>query len=185
MSTSSATSNVASAASAAPLPPPHRLIHTHDPSTGAPLLREDTVPINPMGNGDPSAYGMIYVQDQLKADPAKALEGPDKTPDTMWVCSTGVTSAWIDLPPKYDSRMAYTTSMSYIVVILGSVEIGFHDGTSRLLHPGDVYVNAASVHKWGNPTDQWTRLVGFSTPSEELSIKGQTLDKLLDAKKVF
>jgi hypothetical protein len=28
-------------------------------------------------------------------------------------------------------------------------------------------------------------LVGFSTPSEELSIKGQTLDKLLDAKKVF
>lgn len=95
MSTSSATSNVASAASAAPLPAPHRLIHTHDPSTGAPLLREDTVPINPMGNGDPSAYGMIYVQDQLKADPAKALEGPDKTPDTMWVCSTGVTSAWI------------------------------------------------------------------------------------------
>jgi hypothetical protein len=93
MSTSNTASNTAS--DAAPLPAPHRLIHTHDPLTGAPLLREDTVPINPMGNGDPSAYGMIYVQDQLKADPAKALEGPDKTPDTMWVCSTGVTSAWI------------------------------------------------------------------------------------------
>jgi hypothetical protein len=79
------------------LPSPRRLIHTHDPSTGAPILTEDTVPIQPGPGGQ--SYAMMYVQDRLvsRTDTESVLKGREDKTDLGWVITTGVSSAWIGM----------------------------------------------------------------------------------------
>ena len=38
----------------------------------------------------------------------------------------------------------------YLVLLSGTVKLTFMDGTTKMLNPGDLFINVSGVHKWTN-----------------------------------
>jgi len=63
-----------------------------------------------------------------------------------------------DLPttakePGQDPRMHRTTSIDYLVVLSGKIDLIMEEGQTTL-HPGDVIIQRGTNHAWDNPYDQ-------------------------------
>ena len=60
----------------------------------------------------------------------------------------------IDFAPGVESPMHRAMSVDYGVVIEGEFELTLSSGESRIMKPGDVSVNRATMHKWRNCDDE-------------------------------
>ncbi|TGO60312.1 hypothetical protein BELL_1207g00040 [Botrytis elliptica] len=56
----------------------------------------------------------------------------------------------IDFAPGLDSPMHRAMSLDYSIVIESELEITLDSGESRIMRPGDVSVQRATMHKWRN-----------------------------------
>lgn len=51
--------------------------------------------------------------------------------------------------------MHYTDTIDYAVATNGTFELVLHDGSKRVVKPGNVVVQLANVHQWNNVGDDW------------------------------
>lgn len=80
----------------------------------------------------------------------------------------------IDFAPGVESPMHRAMSIDYGVVIEGEFEITLDSGESRIMRPGDVSVQRATMHKWRNCSQtQCGRMVFILLDCKPLQI-GQT-----------
>ncbi|KAL9076768.1 MAG: hypothetical protein Q9161_000753 [Pseudevernia consocians] len=66
----------------------------------------------------------------------------------------GSVARMIDFAPGVESPMHRAMSVDYGVVIEGEFELTLSSGESRIMKPGDVSVNRATMHKWRNCDDE-------------------------------
>ena len=66
----------------------------------------------------------------------------------------GSVARLIDFAPGVESPMHRAMSIDYGVVIEGEFELTLSGGESRIMKPGDVSVNRATMHKWRNCDDE-------------------------------
>jgi hypothetical protein len=72
--------------------------------------------------------------------------------------------------------MHRTQSLDYGIVIEGSIEMILDSGETRLLYPGDVAVQRATMHAWRNPSKtEWTRMVFVLQDCQKVKVGGEEL----------
>ncbi|RDW87993.1 hypothetical protein BP6252_00025 [Coleophoma cylindrospora] len=95
----------------------------------------DRPPVSLAGDTDIKAYG-------------KYLENPPEL-----VPPGGGSVIWyIDTPPEGSGPMHRTVSLDLVVVLEGEVELLLDSGETRLLRPGDLTLQRATMHAWRNPS---------------------------------
>ncbi|KAI9632644.1 uncharacterized protein MKK02DRAFT_40950 [Dioszegia hungarica] len=168
---------------------PLRIIHTNSARDGSPIIKEDNVELDRMGN---MAWKPAFVQPTLVGDPSKVLDGADRGTDTpmSWICSTGVTCAWTDLDPGFGTEgpskhLFYVGATDMTTVSKGQLTVIFKDDTRKILHPGDIFVNAAGIFRYENNGTETVRLVVFSTPSDTVKIDGKELEQVTGVRRFF
>ncbi|RDW56633.1 hypothetical protein BP5796_13098 [Coleophoma crateriformis] len=119
----------------------------------------DRPPVSLAGNIDITAYG-------------KCLENPPEL-----VPPGGGSVVWyIDTPPEGSSPMHRTISLDLVVLLEGEVELLLDGGETRLLRPGDLTLQRATMHAWRNPSKiKWTRMLGVMSECEPVEIGGKKL----------
>ncbi|CAD6564520.1 MAG: hypothetical protein TREMPRED_005398 [Tremellales sp. Tagirdzhanova-0007] len=150
------------------LPNPRRLVLSHDSKTGAPAAIDEKIQMNIMAPGQ--AVGRAYIQTSPIGKPSSALDGIKTEPDSGPVHSTGVSSSFLDMGPGVEYPMHFTHTQDYVVVITGEPELGFHDGTWRKFHPGELAICVAAAHSWRNTTDKWVQTATALTSFVEVII---------------
>ncbi|PQE23134.1 cupin domain-containing protein [Rutstroemia sp. NJR-2017a WRK4] len=79
----------------------------------------------------------------------------------------------IDFAPGVDSPMHRAMSLDYGIVIEGELEITLNSGESRVMRPGDISVQRATMHKWRNCSkEKSARAVFVLLDCEPFSING-------------
>ena len=103
------------------------------------------------------------------------------------VRSDGGTNIWfVDTPPQGESPVHRTISVDIVVHILGELELtltsfnGNVDGEceKRIIKPGDVTIQRATLHKWRNPSKtQWARMLAVMNEAQPVVVNegGTTL----------
>ncbi|PYH62128.1 transcription factor domain-containing protein [Aspergillus niger CBS 101883] len=134
-----------------PLPNTRRIITTHNASRSA------TIAINehkePTALEDGTYLNPLWSSDEL---PATIDQDPTKIQPNPTAATTGgsVFSTY-DLPPKYEGPMHRSITLDYITVTQGVVTLSTDDGSTVTLRAGDTVVQRGTMHKWGNPSDEW------------------------------
>lgn len=67
----------------------------------------------------------------------------------------------IDFGPGVESPLHRTLSLDYGIVIEGEMEITLDSGESRILKPGDIAIQRATMHKWRNCLKDKSSRVAF------------------------
>lgn len=89
----------------------------------------------------------------------------------------GGTVVWyIDTPPSGTAPMHRTTSVDFVILLQGELELIMEDGEVRSLKPGDLVVQRATMHAWRNPSSvKWARMVAVMSESKPVVAGGETL----------
>ncbi|KAI9867239.1 MAG: hypothetical protein M1813_009517 [Trichoglossum hirsutum] len=161
---------------ASPLRDNVRHITTHDPTTGKAIVHSST-PGNWAAYEDGKlGFNVIYstskfppdlnddedvkAHDRLRASGKLGLVNPGGT-----VCRT------VDFGPEYECMMHRTQSLDYGIVIEGEIEMVMDSGETRLLHPGDVAVQRATMHAWRNSSKtKWARMIFVLQDCEKVRV---------------
>lgn len=79
----------------------------------------------------------------------------------------------IDFGPGIESPLHRAMSLDYGIVIEGELEITLDSGESRILRPGDVSVQRATMHKWRNCSkEKSARMVFILLDCQPFSVNG-------------
>jgi len=82
----------------------------------------------------------------------------------------------IDFAPGVESPMHRAMSIDYGIVIEGEFEITLDSGESRIMRPGDISVQRATMHKWRNCLqDKASRIVFILLDCKPLTVNGEEL----------
>ena len=153
------------------------LVYTTDPESGAAKVHttEMAMTKTPLGH----SVGMLMVQKSLEPDPQEVpgMVGA-KTDTGSWMQKDGLT--WVtfgkafscvrlllmehaEIPAGLDTKLdhfadtlstspihLYLTFLAYTILTHGELDVDLIDGSTQKLMQGDVFVNAASVHRWVN-----------------------------------
>ncbi len=66
----------------------------------------------------------------------------------------------LDFPPGSHSPMHKTQSLDYAVVLEGRIQAGLDSGETQILQQGDMVVQRATNHDWGNASQtEWARML--------------------------
>ncbi|ORY54951.1 uncharacterized protein BCR38DRAFT_452998 [Pseudomassariella vexata] len=83
---------------------------------------------------------------------------------------------YIDTPPNGASPLHRTVSLDIVIPVEGEIELQLDSGETRLLKPGDLAIQRATMHAWRNPsTTKWARMIGIMSESEPVVVGNQTL----------
>ncbi|ODN83069.1 hypothetical protein L202_01291 [Cryptococcus amylolentus CBS 6039] len=156
------------------LPPPRRLVAAHA-TDGTPVLLEHHFP---SADTDPATLKaqVLFLQPDLVAKPEKAVEWAEARPDKI-SHDDAISARYIDLPPSADGFFHFTQTIDYLVITHGELEMELHDGTKTTVHPGDLVVQAANIHRWNNLKPEWARFIAFVGPSEAVKVDGKGLEE--------
>ncbi|EHA22566.1 hypothetical protein CBS115989_7879 [Aspergillus niger] len=155
-----------------PLPNTRRIITTHNASRSA------TIAINehkePTALEDGTYLNPLWSSDEL---PATIDQDPTKIQPNPTAATTGgsVFSTY-DLPPKYEGPMHRSITLDYITVTQGVVTLSTDDGSTVTLRAGDTVVQRGTMHKWGNPSDEWARLTSVMVQARPVVVDGKEME---------
>jgi len=170
------------------LPPFHRFITTHEPSTGKAVFSK-ALPEEAPGVllPPPSAqFALMYTSNgwpaQLNGD--KDLETYTNflaNPPGITI-SSGVLCRVVDMFPGALSPMHRTVSLDYGVVIEGEIELVLDSGEVRHMKRGDTAIQRGTNHAWKNVTPKdmgngWARMFFVLMPSEPVEVAGKALEE--------
>lgn len=143
-----------------------RYITTHDESGKAVLVEEsvtsEEVKLKRLGN---AAFNVLYHTDQT---PVVMQDNNDlkthlSTGTVPIAVKGGTVLRMVDIAPGTSSPMHVTNSLDYGVVLEGEVELILEDmdkGPRRIMGPGDVSVQRATMHAWRNTSETaWARML--------------------------
>ncbi|KAI9785716.1 MAG: hypothetical protein M1839_008733 [Geoglossum umbratile] len=142
-----------------------RHITTHDPATGKAVVHSST-PGNWISFDD-AKLGFNVVYTTSKFPPNLNDDEDIKTHEEVvgsrklgLVNYGGTVCRTVDFAPEYKCMMHRTQSLDYGIVVQGSIELILDSGETRLMHPGDVAIQRATMHAWRNPSKkEWARMV--------------------------
>ena len=88
----------------------------------------------------------------------------------------------IDFAPGVESNAHRALTLGYGCVIEGEFELELDSGEKRLMKPGDVSVNRATVHTWRNMLmDKPGRILYVLLPIEPLKVNGNLVTQDMGA----
>lgn len=89
----------------------------------------------------------------------------------------GNAAVWyIDMPPGSESPMHRTMSLDIVIQIEGEVELTLESGEKRVIKPGDLIVQRATMHAWRNTSShKWSRMIGIMAESQPVEAGGKVL----------
>ena len=84
------------------LPPPRRIVLSHDPQTGAPVTVDK--PIDMMTGPVGQRFGVAYTQQDFIGRPELAVEGASRKPDNGFIQTTGISAGFIGTSAQRGGR---------------------------------------------------------------------------------
>ncbi|TPX12169.1 uncharacterized protein E0L32_007055 [Thyridium curvatum] len=158
------------------LPNPRRVITDTNPDTGLAgfsTAQDESLGVtNDLGG---SLFRLGYVADRAP----QALDGADlaaygdhlQTKPPLFNPGDGATVWYVDTAPGGTSPMHRTVSLDVVVLLEGEIELTLDSGEKRLLRPGDMTVQRATMHAWRNPSaDKWARMVAVMAESQPVKL---------------
>ncbi|GAW17497.1 hypothetical protein ANO14919_069540 [Xylariales sp. No.14919] len=86
---------------------------------------------------------------------------------------SGTVCRMVDFGPGYVCMMHRTQSLDFGVVVEGEIDLILDDGSSTRLKRGDIAVQRATIHAWGNPSKtEWARMVFVLQDTKPLIVNG-------------
>ncbi|KAF3764335.1 hypothetical protein M406DRAFT_339961 [Cryphonectria parasitica EP155] len=83
---------------------------------------------------------------------------------------------YVDTPPGAISPVHRTVSLDIVIQVQGELELHLDGGETRLLKPGDMTVQRATMHAWRNPSETtWSRMIAVMSECEPAVVGGETL----------
>ncbi|OLN97020.1 hypothetical protein CCHL11_02033 [Colletotrichum chlorophyti] len=176
-----------SAESLSELPPPQRVITTHNDKGLAVYAKDFPETLEFWGvrshTGEPGAFGLGYVTRALPvsltsdSDMADFREADAHRQRSGLVQHGGTVLRYVDFAPNSASPMHRTASLDYGIVIKGELMCELDSGERRLLKPGDVAIQRGTMHQWLNVTDSWARMVFMLIHATEPEVGGKKLSE--------
>ncbi|RAH76777.1 hypothetical protein BO86DRAFT_238022 [Aspergillus japonicus CBS 114.51] len=156
-----------------PLPSPNtrRIITTHNAS------RTATIAINAPKEPTALADG-TYLNPLWSSAEIPATIDQDSTkiePDSTAATTGGSVFCTYDLPPRYEGPMHRSITLDYVTVTRGVVMLSTDDGSTVTLQAGDTVVQRGTMHKWGNPSDEWARLTSVMVQARPVVVEGEEM----------
>lgn len=77
------------------------------------------------------------------------------------VRNNGIVCRMLDFGPSTEHPMMHRTqSLDYGIIMEGSIEMSTDDGSTIVMHKGDVMIQRGTMHAWKNPsTTEWCRVM--------------------------
>ncbi|CAK96242.1 uncharacterized protein An02g00270 [Aspergillus niger] len=72
--------------------------------------------------------------------------------------------------------MHRSITLDYITVTQGVVTLSTDDGSTVTLRAGDTVVQRGTMHKWGNPSDEWARLTSVMVQARPVVVDGKEME---------
>ncbi|KAM7199184.1 cupin 2, conserved barrel [Rhypophila sp. PSN 637] len=163
------------------LPPPRRVITTHTPSGSS--IFDTALPAEiPIQVLDPSASAALAYVSQV---PITTLDSNTSTdnditkytqllqdPPGLTIRDSTVLRSY-DMAPGVSSPLHRTTSVDYLVVLYGEMELTLDSGQTRRIKAGEVVIQRGTMHSWKNVSEGWARMLAVTIPVGELIVGGE------------
>ncbi|GLB08938.1 hypothetical protein AtubIFM57258_004847 [Aspergillus tubingensis] len=131
-----------------------RLITSHNPEGKGVFITEDHGDHHKIMVRGKGVANIIY---STKGNPVDMTDDADvkfaKKNEPPLHIPNGSVVRLIDFAPGVESPMHRAVSLDYGIVIEGEVEITLDSGESKIMKPGDISVQRATMHKWRNVSD--------------------------------
>ena len=83
---------------------------------------------------------------------------------------------FVDIDPGYRSAMHRTSTIDYVFILSGELDMELDGGETVHLKGGDVVIQRGTNHRWINNSDGVCRLASVLIKAEPAVINGQTLE---------
>uniref|UniRef100_A0A0B7KP79 Cupin type-2 domain-containing protein n=1 Tax=Bionectria ochroleuca TaxID=29856 RepID=A0A0B7KP79_BIOOC len=140
---------------------PLRRVVTHHNGSSSAVLSDDKIQLS---SGFGSNAVTIWRNDKHPAE----LVDKDPVSTSPVIYAPGSLIRVVDFPPNSFGHNHRTASLDYGIVIEGQLEMALSDGSKTIVHAGDVVVQQATLHKWNNLTNKWSRVIFVLLPSEKM-----------------
>ncbi|GKZ25806.1 hypothetical protein AbraIFM66951_000793 [Aspergillus brasiliensis] len=157
----------------APPPPPNtrRIITTHNASRSATIAINDHK--EPTALKDGTYLNPLWSSEEI---PATIDQNPTEIqPNSTAATTGGSVFCTYDLPPRYEGPMHRSITLDYVTVTQGVVTLSTDDGSTVTLRAGDTVVQRGTMHKWGNPSDEWARLTSVMVQARPAVVDGEEM----------
>lgn len=92
----------------------------------------------------------------------------------------GAACRYFDVAPGNTEHFHETLSIDFAICVLGQMELKLDSGETRIMNPGDMVIQRATMHSWQNPSStEWCRLVAIMMPAKSLSVNGKEIKEEL------
>ncbi|KAF5250380.1 hypothetical protein FANTH_4413 [Fusarium anthophilum] len=110
-----------------------------------------------------------------ESSPADVSSPDDKGSRETGFVNDGSIVRIVDLPPHSYPHLHRSISLEYIIVLSGTVELVLDDGSSTMVHQGELVIQQATMHGWENATDEWARILCVMLPAKPPVIGGEEM----------
>jgi len=83
---------------------------------------------------------------------------------------------FVDINPGYRSAMHRTSTIDYVFILSGELEMELDGGETVHLHAGDIVIQRGTNHRWLNNSDAVCRLASVLIKAEPVTVNGKTLE---------
>ncbi len=130
--------------------PVRRIVTGHD-AAGRAIFRADDSVVPQGYPGQDAAFVKIWTTASVPADNRDEIDGRDRV---MALHGQGGSAIRVvDLAPGSVSPMHRTSTIDYIIILSGELELELDDGVTRLVGAGDIVVQRGTIHRWRNPSE--------------------------------
>ncbi|KAL9616952.1 MAG: hypothetical protein Q9160_008222 [Pyrenula sp. 1 TL-2023] len=160
------------------LPPHTRVITTHT-DTGKSVFDETLPREVPVQVLDPRASAALTyvaaIPAALAGDNAdlRAYTSLLHDPPGLTIPNAAVLRAY-DMGPGVASPLHRTTSIDFLVVLYGEMELTLDSGEIRHVKAGEVVIQRGTMHSWKNVSEGWARMLAVTIPVNELVVGGES-----------
>jgi mannose-6-phosphate isomerase-like protein (cupin superfamily) len=87
-------------------------------------------------------------------------------------------SAWrfVDINPGYRSAMHRTSTIDYVMILSGELDMELDGGETVHLKAGDIVIQRGTNHAWVNNSGSVCRLASVLVAAEPVVVNGKTLE---------
>ena len=82
----------------------------------------------------------------------------------------------VDMNPGYRSAMHRTSTVDYVFILSGELDMELDGGETVLLKGGDIVIQRGTNHRWINNSDGICRFASVLIRAETVTINGKTLE---------
>lgn len=82
----------------------------------------------------------------------------------------------VDINPGYRSAMHRTSTVDYVLILSGELDMELDGGETVHLKGGDIVIQRGTNHRWINNSDSVCRLASVLIKAEPVVVNGKTLE---------